>query len=167
MPITATEMAIMAAVEPTNTLMMPPIMTAMAPTNSHLPMPDRSRLMTVDKLAMTKNTPAVPANAVMIRSGPFLKPSIMEIMRDSIKPMKKVKASSTGTPAAEFLVFSMAYMKPKAPARNTTMPRPPPSERVMPVVTPIQAPNTVGTRLSASSQYVLRNTLLRCSADVT
>jgi hypothetical protein len=39
--------------------------------------------------------------------------------------MKKVKASRTGTPAAEFLVFSMAYMKPKAPPRKTISPKPP------------------------------------------
>ena len=66
--------------------------------------------------------------------------------------MKKVKPSSTGTPAAEFLVFSMANMKPNAPPRNTMRPRPPVSERVMPVLTPTQAPSTVGSRLSASSQ---------------
>jgi len=76
----------------------------------------------------------------------------MAIMRESIRPMKKVNASSTGTPAAEFLVFSIANMKPKAPARNTTRPRPPPSEAVMPVATPSQAPSTVGTRDRASSQ---------------
>ena len=64
--------------------------------------------MTLDRLAMTKNTPAVPPKAVMISSEPFLKPSTMAIMRESIRPMKKVKPSSTGTPAAEFLVFSMA-----------------------------------------------------------
>jgi hypothetical protein len=76
----------------------------------------------------------------------------MAIMRESIRPMKKVKASSTGTPAAEFLVFSMANMKPKAPARKTTSPTPPDSERVMPVLTPSQAPKTVGSKLRASSQ---------------
>ncbi|MCY1378179.1 hypothetical protein D9M69_657920 [compost metagenome] len=66
--------------------------------------------------------------------------------------MKKVKPSSTGTPAAEFLVFSIANMKPKAPPKKTIRPSPPVSERVMPVLTPIQAPSTVGSRLSASSQ---------------
>ena len=64
--------------------------------------------MTLDRLAITKNTPAVPPNAVMIKSGPFLNPSTIAIMRDNITPMKKVKPSSTGTPAVEFLVFSMA-----------------------------------------------------------
>ena len=101
---------------------------------------------------MTKNTPAVPPMAVMTSSEPFLKPSTMPMMRDSIRPMKKVKASSTGTPAAEFLVFSMAYMKPNAPPRNTIRPRPPLRLRVMPVDTPSQAPATVGSRLRASSQ---------------
>ena len=66
--------------------------------------------------------------------------------------MKNVKASSTGTPAAERLVFSMANMKPNAPPRNTIRPKPPVSERVMPVATPIQAPSTVGIMLRASSQ---------------
>jgi hypothetical protein len=66
--------------------------------------------------------------------------------------MKKVKASRTGTPAAEFLVFSMANMKPKAPAKKTISPTPPDRLRVMPVATPIQAPSTVGMRLSARSQ---------------
>ena len=85
-----------------------PINSAITPTNSHLPMPERSRLITLARLAITKNTPAVPPNAVMISSEPFLKPSTMAIMRDNMSPMKNVKASITGTPAAEFLVFSMA-----------------------------------------------------------
>jgi hypothetical protein len=38
----STEIAIMPAVEPTNTLMMPPTMIASAPTNSHLPMPSQA-----------------------------------------------------------------------------------------------------------------------------
>ena len=66
--------------------------------------------------------------------------------------MKKVKPSSTGTPAAEFLVFSMANMKPKAPARKTIRPIPGDIDRASPVDTPIQAPSTVGTIDSASSQ---------------
>ena len=152
MAITATEMAIMPAVEPTKTLMMPPTMTTRAPTNNHLPMPERSRLITLANEAITKNTPAVPPMAVMISSEPFLKPRIIPIMRESIRPMKKVKPSKTGTPAAEFLVFSMAYMKPKAPPRKTTSPNPPDREAVMPVATPTHAPKTVGNKLSANSQ---------------
>ncbi|MCY1374328.1 hypothetical protein D9M69_616640 [compost metagenome] len=145
-------MAAMPAVLPTNTLMIAPIMIARAPTNSHLPMPERSRLITVEMLAMMKNTPAVPPNAVMIRLAPLLKPSTPASRRESIRPMKNVKASSTGTPAAEFLVFSMANMKPKAPPRKTIRPRPPVRLAVMPVATPIQAPSTVGSMDSASSQ---------------
>ena len=124
-------------VEPTNTLMTAATMMTSAPANSHLLMPLKSRLMTVARLAMTTITPAVPANAVMTSDAPLLKPSTMAIMRDSIKPMKKVKPSNTGTPAAEFLVFSIAKMNPKAPARNTIMPTPPLSERVMPVAMPM------------------------------
>ena len=76
----------------------------------------------------------------------------MPSRRDSIMPMKNVKASSTGTPAAEFLVFSIANMKPNAPPRKTTSPIPGDIMLAMPVVTPIQAPSTVGTIDSASSQ---------------
>ena len=65
-------------------------------------------MITLLSAAMTKNTPAVPPKAVMISSEPFLKPSTIASMRDSIKPMKNVNANSTGTPAAEFLVFSIA-----------------------------------------------------------
>jgi len=66
--------------------------------------------------------------------------------------MKKVKPSSTGTPAAEFLVRSIANMKPKAPARKTI--RPMPGDIMAPRfrLTPIQAPNTVGTIDRASNQ---------------
>ena len=46
-------MAIMPALEPTNTLMMPPTIKVTAPTNSHLPMPEMSRLITLARLAMT------------------------------------------------------------------------------------------------------------------
>ena len=151
-PMPATEMTIMPTVEPTNMFTRMPTNSTIAPTNSHLPMPDRSRLITLATLAMTKNTPAVPANAVMISSEPLLKPRMVPIMRESIRPMKNVKPNSTGTPAAECLVFSMAYMKPKAPPRKTTRPTTPPSDDVMPVATPTQAPSTVGSRLSASSQ---------------
>ncbi len=40
---------------------------------------------------------------------------------------------------------------------------PTPMVVIKPVDTPIHAPSTVGTIDSASSQYVLRNTRLRCS----
>ena len=123
--------------------------------------------MTLASVAMTKNTPAVPPMAVMTSSEPFLKPKIVPIMRDSIRPMKKVKARSTGTPAAEFFVFSIAKIKPNAPPRNTIRPNPPVNACVMPVATPSHAPATVGNRLRARSQYVLRSTLFRCTAVLT
>ena len=47
--------------------------------------------------------------------------------------MKNVKPSSTGTPAAEFLVFSIANMKPKAPARKTMRLMPTPIVAMKPV----------------------------------
>jgi hypothetical protein len=77
---------------------------------------------------MPKKMAPVPAKAIMIRLAPLARPSTArQTRRDSIRPMKKVKASSMGTPAAEFLVFSIANMKPKAPTRNTIRPMPPTS----------------------------------------
>ncbi len=108
--------------------------------------------MTDDSVAMPKKIAPVPANAVITRLAPLARPSTEPTRRESIRPMKKVKASSTGTPAADSLVFSMAYMKPKAPPRNTIRPMPGDMAREKPVETPIQAPRTVGTIDSASSQ---------------
>ena len=102
------EITIMPTLEPTNTLMMPPTIMTIAPTNNHFPMPERSLLITEAQLAMTKKTPAVPPNAVITREEPFLKPNTAAIKLLIIRPMKKVKPKRTGTPAAEFLVFSMA-----------------------------------------------------------
>ena len=51
---------------------------------------------------------SVPPKAVMISSGPLRKPRVMAIKLESIRLIKKVKPSSTGTPVAEFLVFSIA-----------------------------------------------------------
>lgn len=78
--------------------------------------------------------------------------SVIAIRRDIIRPMKNVNASRMGTPAAEFLFFSMAHMKPNAPPMKTARPMKPPRKLVMPVTMPTQAPATVGSRLRASSQ---------------
>src|SRR5690606_34306721 len=86
--------------------------------------------------------------------------------RDSITRMKNVKASSRATPSELFLFFSMANIRPKAPTRNTMALRPglAPITWLMPVYRPTAAPRTVGTRDSASSQYVLRSTLFRTTS---
>ena len=94
----------------------------------------------------------MPANAIMISPAPLDRPSTKLSIRDSIRPMKNVNASRTGTPAAEFLVFSMANMKANAPPRKTIALMPTPSVATTPVLTPIQAPSTVGSIDSASSQ---------------
>ena len=88
----------------------------------------------------------------MINDEPLRKPRIVANRRANIRPMKNVKASSTSTPVDESLVFSIAYMKPNAPARKTIMLSPPPMAAVMPVDTPTQAPSTVGTIDSANNQ---------------
>ena len=101
---------------------------------------------------MPRNTRPVPANAVMMSTGPLAMPSTKPSSRDSITPMKNVKASRIGTPAEEFLFFSIAKMKAKAPPRKTMALIPAPIVAMMPVATPTQAPSTVGTIDRASSQ---------------
>ncbi len=152
MPITSTDSVIISALDWMKKFAMPATSTMMAPMNSHLPIELRSRLMIVDSEAMPRKMVPVPAKAIMIRLAPLLRPSTAPIKRDSITPMKNVKASRIGTPAAEFLNFSIANMKPKAPAMNTIRPMPGDIARAMPVCTPSQAPSTVGTIDSASSQ---------------
>jgi hypothetical protein len=94
----------------------------------------------------------VPAKAIMIRLAPFLKPSTGHQARQH-QAHEEREGQQHGTPAAEFLVFSIANMKPKAPARNTISRHAAAHrELVMPVDTPTQAPSTVGTIDSASSQ---------------
>ena len=65
--------------------------------------------------------------------------------------MKKVKPSRTATPRPEFLVFSIAYMKPNATAMKMMKPMPPVSIGKC-ICTPMKAPSTVGIMDSASSQ---------------
>ena len=122
------------------------------PMNKNLPMLERSRLITLLSVAMPRKIVPVPANAIMIRLPPLFRPSTAPTKRASIRPMKKVKASKMGTPAALFLNLSIANMKPNAPTRNTIRPMPPVSDLLRPNCTPTQAPNTVGTIDSASSQ---------------
>ena len=167
MPIASTEIVIIIALDCRKMLAMPATSTMIMPMNRNLPIADRSRLITVESVAMPRKIAPVPANAVMMSPAPLFRPSTAPIRRDSIRPMKNVNASSTGTPAAEFLVFSIANMNANAPPRKTIALMPWPITLVMPVVTPIHAPSTVGTIDSASSQYVLRSTRLRCSTDVT
>jgi len=74
--------------------------------------------------------------------------------RESIRPMKNVKPSSTNTPTELSLVRSMANMKPKAIAKNASrlMAGLVAAKSEKPVATPTHAPSTVGTIDSASSQ---------------
>ena len=120
--------------------------------NMNFAMFDRSRLTTLDSAAMPRKMAPVPAKAIITRLAPLPMPSTTASRRDSITPMKKVKPSRMGTPAAEFLNFSIANMKPNAPARNTIRPMPGVRIRLMPMLMPTQAPSTVGTIDSAKSQ---------------
>ncbi|MNY19135.1 hypothetical protein D3C86_1525560 [compost metagenome] len=89
----------------------------------------------------------------MISAGPLENESVALISRDSIRPMKNVKASSRTTPMLLFLVFSMPYMKPNATAKKIRIERPGlPAISVKPEATPIHAPSTVGIIERASSQ---------------
>ena len=89
----------------------------------------------------------------MISAAPLLKPSTAPSRRDSIRPMKNVKPSSSGTPVARVLGLldgeheaeGAAQEDDEAHARAHAL-------RRCPVGTPTQAPSTVGTIDSASSQ---------------
>ena len=72
-------------------------------------------------------------------------------MRDSIKPMKKVKPSSSATPMPLFLVRSMPHMKPKAiPRKSRKDMNGLPAMNENCICTPTSAPRTVGTMVRAS-----------------
>ena len=73
---------------------------------------------------MVPNTIAVPPKAVMTSCEPLLMPITKPSRRDSMTPMKNVKASSRTTPSELFLFFSMANIMPKAPTRKTMADRP-------------------------------------------
>ena len=122
--------------------------------NSHLPRPEKSRLLTVAMVAIAVKITPVPPKASMISDGPFEKPSTKLRMRDSIRPMKNVKPSSTNTPTALSLVFWIANMKPKAIAKNASMliAGLVAANSEKPVARPTHAPSTVGIMDSASSQ---------------
>ncbi len=123
--------------------------------NSHLPRPEKSRLLTVAMVAMAAKIDAGAAECQHDAArGPLENPRMKLRSRDSMSPMKNVKPSSTSTPRPLSFVFSMANMKPNAIARNAMklMAGLVAAKSENPVVTPIQAPSTVGTIDSASSQ---------------
>ncbi|XQU70286.1 hypothetical protein OJJOAM_003017 [Cupriavidus sp. H18C1] len=153
MPIAITETVIISEGSCSQMLATLARISRITPTNRNLPRPEKSRLLTVATVAIVAKTAAVPPNAYMISAGPFENCSTEPMIRDSIRPMKNVKASSSTTPMALFLVFSIAKKKPKAIARNRISDRPGlAAMKLKPVATPIQAPSTVGTIDSASSQ---------------
>ena len=120
MPTISTAIVIISALDCRKMLAMPATSSMIAPMNRNLPIVDRSRLITVDSVAMPRKISAGAGERRHDqRRRRSQKPSTKPIRRDSIRPMKNVKPSSTGTPAAEFLVFSIAKMKPKAPTRKT------------------------------------------------
>ena len=82
-------------------------------------MPVKSRLVVEATPASVTKIAPVPPAAMAIIVPPLEKPSATCRMRESIRPMKKVKPSRRTTPMALSLVFSIPHMKPKAIPRNT------------------------------------------------
>ncbi len=105
-------------------------------------------------VAMAAKMTPVPPHASMTSCGPFENPRMKLSRRESIRPMKNVKPSSTSTPMPLSFVFSMANMKPNAIARNAMklIVGLVAAKSEKPVATPTHAPRTVGTIDSASSQ---------------
>ena len=94
----------------------------------------------------------VPPAARAIIEPPFEKPSATCNMRDSIRPMKKVKPSSKATPKPLSLFFSMPHMKPQAmPRNNMKAMNGLPARKLKPIWMPASAPSTVGTMEMPSS----------------
>ncbi len=100
---------------------------------------------------MPKKMVAVPANAIITRPVPLPRPSTTPSRRDSIRPMKNVKPSNSGTAARELRFFSIAKIRPMAPTMKTIIAIAPPMDAARPVARPTQAPATVGIIDSASS----------------
>ena len=124
------------------------------PTNINLPSPDKSRLIDVASVAIVPKTAAVPPKANITSCVPLLMPSTWPNRRDSIMPIKKVKSSSRPTPKEVSLFFSMAYIKPKAPAKKIIMVMNGlvAMTLLMPLYIPKAAPSTVGISEMANSQ---------------
>src|SRR5574343_269457 len=87
--------------------------TTIIPTNRNFPMPLKSRLLIVATVDSVKKMVAVPPAESAIIEPPFEKPRATWRIRDSIRPMKKVKPSRRATPRPLFLFFSMAHMNPQ------------------------------------------------------
>ncbi|MNL40572.1 hypothetical protein D3C87_1629310 [compost metagenome] len=107
-PMASTASVMVNALERRKKFAIPDTKSMTAPTKSNRPIALRSRWITDDSTAMPRKMPAVPAKACITRLVPSVSPMTEPITRDSRIPMKKVKAKSMGTPAATFLVFSMA-----------------------------------------------------------
>ena len=108
--------------------------------------------MTVDIAAMPKKIRPVPVKVAVSEAGPVAQAEHRHrIRRDSIRPMKNVNLSSTGTPAAGVLsVFDGEHQPERATEEHDHV-----HARRGPVVlvaTLIQAPSTAGIIDSASSQ---------------
>ena len=89
---------------------MPPIAASRItqnPIHRNLPMPESCVLMVEAIAAMPAKITAVPPKAYAISVAPSRSARMRPSSTDSQKPMKKVNASSTATPAPLFLVRSM------------------------------------------------------------
>ncbi len=123
-----------------------------APINRVFCMPVKSRLLVVAMVAMVAKMAAVPPKAIMISWAPLFMLSTKPSMRDSIIPMKKVKAINQTMPAELFLLRSTANIRPKAPARNTMVEMPGDSIVFRFNCNASAAPRMVGIKEAASNQ---------------
>ena len=125
--------------------------TTIMPMKRNFPILLKSRLLTVATVAIVKKIAPVPPAAMAIIDVPFEKPSATCKIRDSIRPMKKVKPSSNATPSPLSLFFSMPYMKPQAMPRNRIkLMNGLPAMKLKFICTPTNAPKTVGIMEKAS-----------------
>jgi hypothetical protein len=103
----------------------------------------------------------VPANAVITRLAPLARPSTVPTRRESIKPMKNVNAEQHRHAGGRVLRLLDGEHEAEGAGQEHHEADARRHRAGDAVDTPIQAPSTVGTIDSASSQYVLRSTRLR------
>ena len=112
----------------------------------------KSRLETLAIPAIVTKIAPVPPAARAIIEPPLEKPRATCRMRDSIRPMKKVKPNSSATPRPLFLLRSMPQKKANEIPRNSMKAMNGlPARNENCICTPRSAPATVGTIVSASS----------------
>ena len=152
MPMASTASVIISALDWMKKLAMPATSSMIAPMNSHLPMADRSRLMTDDSVAMPRKIAPVPAKAVMIRLGAVGQAEHRADQARQHQAHEEGEGQQHRHAGGRVLGLLDREHEAEGAAQEHDEADAGRHGAAMPVATPIQAPSTVGTIDSASSQ---------------